>query len=156
VGRASYQGDGNDAVLTIKATWLHWLEAVCFCVGAPLVILGAGFYILAAIIVLPLLFLGYRLVSQRLVIDHSGLRVRGLLADASYAWSEIQGFRIIDHARGFSISTAGLAGSTVVAVLRSGDLKLAVTTSVKGIDQTVNGESWAHIFAREFEALRPA
>jgi hypothetical protein len=156
VGRASYQGDGNDAVLTIKATWLHWLEAICFCAGAPLVIFGAGFYIVAAIIVLPLLFVGYRLVTQRLVIDHSGLRLRGLLADGWYPWSEIQGFRIIDHAKGFSISTAGAAGSTVVAILRTGDLKLSVTTSVKGVDQTVDGKLWAEIFAREFEALRPA
>jgi hypothetical protein len=155
-GRASYQGDGSEATLTIKATWLHWLEAICLCAGAPLVIFGAGFYVLAAVIAAPLLFLGYRLVTQQLVIDHSGLRVRKLVADGRYPWSEIQGFRLVDHARGFSLSTMGLAGSTVVAILRSGDLKLSVTTSVKGVDQAGDGELWAEVFAREFEALRPA
>jgi hypothetical protein len=156
VGRVSYRGDGSEAALIIKATWLHWMEAICFCFGAPLVIFGSGFYVLAAVVVLPLLFVGYRLVTQRLAIDQAGLRFRGLLADGWYPWSEIQGFRVIDHARGFSVSTMGFAGSTVVAVLRDGDLKLSVTTSVKGVDQTGDGNLWAEVFADEFEALRPA
>ena len=42
------------------------------------------------------------------------------------------------------------------AVLRDGDLKLSVTTSVKGVDQTGDGKLWAEVFADEFEALRPA
>jgi hypothetical protein len=35
-------------------------------------------------------------------------------------------------------------------------MKLSVTTSVKGVDQTGDGELWAEVFAREFEAMRPA
>lgn len=156
VGRYSYQGDGSAAVLTIRASWIHWWAAIVVCWAAPLVAVAGGFSVVAAVIALPLVPLGYRLVTQRVVIDHSGMRVRGLLADGWYPWSEILGFRLVDHTSGLSVSTLGLAGSTVVAMLRGGDKRLAVTASVKRIDQTDDGELWAEAFAREFELLRPA
>jgi hypothetical protein len=50
----------------------------------------------------------------------------------------------------------GLAGSTVVAILRGGDKRLGVTLSVKGIDTTAHAALLAETYASEFEALRPA
>jgi hypothetical protein len=127
------------------------------CWSAPIVALAAGLFVVAAVIALPLALFGYRLVAQRVEVSSSGVRVRGVLADGWYSWSEIQGFRLVDHASGFSVATLGLPGSTVVMILRGGvDKRLAVTLAVKGMDRTDDGEPLAEALAREFEGLRSA
>jgi hypothetical protein len=154
VSRYAYEGDGTAKKLVVRATWLHWLFAIGVW-GVPFVALGSGAYILAAVLVVPVALLDYRLVTQRLVLDHAGMRVRGVLTNGWYPWGEIQGFRVIDHTRGVSVATMGLAGSSVVAMLRGGDKRLTVTTSVAGVDQTGDGTLIAQTLAREFERLRP-
>jgi hypothetical protein len=154
VSRYEYEGDGTAKQLVVSATWVHWLFAVGVW-GVPFVALAAGSYILAAVLVVPVALLDRRLVTQRLVLDHTGMRVRGVLVDGWYPWPEIQGFRVVDHTRGISVATMGLAGSSVVAVLRGGDKRLAVTTSVAGIDHAGDGTLNAQTLARGFERLRP-
>jgi hypothetical protein len=91
------------------------------------------------------------------VADGDGMRVRNPLLSRTVHWHEIQGFRLRPHTLGFSLSSFGLPGSTIVATLRSGrEVKLGATLSVNGVDRTPEGRPLAEAWVREFEVLRPS